>query len=94
MADSLSILLFINPILPDRPAAMADSKRNTIRYELPGDESPYLHPASPTPTYQSLRNASSTGDLAHDAEPPAELPSYSLSNLTGHDVKVQGIIQI
>ncbi|KAI1068572.1 hypothetical protein LB507_004268, partial [Fusarium sp. FIESC RH6] len=64
-------------------------KRNTIRYELPGDESPYLHPASSTPPYQSLRNASSTGDLAQNAETPAELPPYSLSNLNGNDVKVQ-----
>ncbi|RBR07234.1 uncharacterized protein FIESC28_10733 [Fusarium coffeatum] len=68
---------------------MADSKRNTIRYELPGDESPYLHPTAPIPPYQSLRNASSTGDLAQNAETPAELPPYSLSNLNGSDVKVQ-----
>lgn len=70
---------------------MADSKRNTIRYELPGDESPYLHPSSSTPPYQSLRNASSTGDLAQNAETPAELPPYSLSNLNGNNVKVQGM---
>ena len=73
---------------------MADSKRNTIRYELPGDESPYLQPTSPTPPYQSLRNASSTGDLAQNAATPTELPPYSLSNLNGSDVKVQGIHDI
>lgn len=73
---------------------MANSKRNTIRYELPGDESPYLQSPSPTTPYQSFRNASSTGDLAHHAELPADLPPYSLSNLTGNDVKIQSIIQI
>ena len=86
--------LFIPSALHNKSSPMADNKRNTIRHELPGDESPYLHPTSPTPPYQNLRNASSTGDLAHDRETPAELPPYSFSNLNGTDVKVQGNVEI
>jgi hypothetical protein len=78
---------------------MAANKRNTIRYELAGDESPYLSPATPTPPYQSLRKASSTGDLAHAVEMPADLPStasssYTLGSFIENDVKIQGTIPI
>ncbi|KAM6507176.1 hypothetical protein FALCPG4_018558 [Fusarium falciforme] len=73
---------------------MADEKRHTIRYELAGDESPYLSPATPTPPYSSLRKAASTGDLAHAAEMPAEPVSVGSSpsafnNLLGDDVKIR-----
>ncbi|KAH6880721.1 hypothetical protein B0T10DRAFT_609391 [Thelonectria olida] len=68
---------------------MADEKRKTLRYELAGDESPYL---SPAPTYSSLRKAASTGDLAHAAEMPAEdvpvSPSSTLVEFPGNDVKI------
>ncbi|KAF4335646.1 UDP-glucose sterol transferase [Fusarium beomiforme] len=73
---------------------MPDNKRNTIRYELAGDESPYLSPATPTPHYQSLRKATSTGDLANAAEMLADLPSassssYTLANFVENDVKIR-----
>ncbi|KAH8734160.1 hypothetical protein BGZ61DRAFT_566508 [Ilyonectria robusta] len=67
---------------------MANEKRKTLRYELAGDESPYL---SPAPTYSSLRRAASTGDLANAAEMPAEAlpvsPSSTLVELVGSDVQ-------
>ncbi|KAI3570749.1 hypothetical protein IWW34DRAFT_902804 [Fusarium oxysporum f. sp. albedinis] len=73
---------------------MAANKRSTIRYELAGDDSPCLSPANPTPPYPCLRKASSTGDLAHAIEMPADLPSagsssYTLANFIENDVKIR-----
>ncbi|RKL23387.1 Sterol 3-beta-glucosyltransferase UGT80B1 [Fusarium oxysporum] len=73
---------------------MADNKRKTIRYELAGDDSPSLTPATPTPPYQSLRNTRSTGDLSHAAELPGDFSSessspYTFANFFENDVKIQ-----
>ncbi|KAL7757034.1 hypothetical protein ACKLNR_014027 [Fusarium oxysporum f. sp. zingiberi] len=73
---------------------MADNKRKTIRYELAGDDSPSLTPATPTPAYQSLRNTRSTGDLSHAAELPGDFSSessspYTFASFFENDVKIQ-----
>jgi hypothetical protein len=78
---------------------MAANKRSTIRYELAGDDSPCLSPANPTPPYPCLRKASSTGDLAHAIEMPADLPSagsssYTLANFIENDVKIRRTLPI
>ncbi|RKK60349.1 Sterol 3-beta-glucosyltransferase UGT80B1 [Fusarium oxysporum] len=78
---------------------MVDKKRDTIRYELAGDDTPYLSPTTPAPPYSSLRKAASTGNLAHAAELPAEpvvagsSPSI-FANFLGNDVKTRGILSI
>lgn len=78
---------------------MADNKRKTIRYELAGDDSPSLTPATPSPAYQSLRNTRSTGDLSHAAELPGDFSSessspYTFANFFENDVKIQGNLSI
>ncbi|KAJ4249063.1 hypothetical protein NW762_012395 [Fusarium torreyae] len=69
---------------------MADKKRESIRYEPACDEIPYLSPitpishlspGTPTPPYSSLRNALSTGDIAHVTEFPVEPTTASSSPL-------------
>lgn len=78
---------------------MADKKRDTIRYELAGDDTPYLSPTSPAPPYSSLTKAASTGNLAHAVELPAEpavagsSPSI-FANFLGNDIKTRGILSI
>ncbi|SCV51610.1 probable sterol glucosyltransferase [Fusarium fujikuroi] len=73
---------------------MADNKRKTIRYELAGDDSPSLSPATPTPATQSLRNTRSTGDLSHAAELPGDFSlesssAYKFATFFENDVKIQ-----
>ncbi|CAH0057202.1 unnamed protein product [Clonostachys solani] len=73
---------------------MADNKRDTIRYELAGDETPYLSPATPAPPYQDLRHAASTGDLPNAVEMPAEpvltnSSSSTFANFVGSHVKTR-----
>lgn len=76
---------------------MADNKRETIRYELPGDDSPSLSPATSTPATQRLRNTRSTGDLSHAPELPGDFSlesssAYKFANFLENDVKIQGNI--
>ncbi|RSL48512.1 hypothetical protein CEP54_012866 [Fusarium duplospermum] len=72
---------------------MTDKKRNTIRYELAGDETPYL---SPAPPYSIPRRSVSTNDLAYAAELPSEpvspasssiFPSFGVNDV--NDVKIR-----
>ncbi|KAG4286449.1 hypothetical protein FPRO06_07709 [Fusarium proliferatum] len=74
---------------------MADNKRETIRYELAGDDSPSLSPATSTPATQRLRNTRSTGDLSHAPELPGDFSlesssAYKFANFLENDVKIQG----
>jgi hypothetical protein len=78
---------------------MADKKWDTIRYELAGDDTPYLSLTSPAPSYSSLRKAASTGNLAHAVELPAEPVAAGLSpsifaNFLRNDIKTRGILSI
>ncbi|KAG4257551.1 hypothetical protein FPRO03_13894 [Fusarium proliferatum] len=73
---------------------MADNKRETIRYELAGDDSPSLSPATSTPATQRLRNTRSTGDLSHAPELPGDFSlesssAYKFANFLENDVKIQ-----
>ncbi|KAJ4197062.1 hypothetical protein NW767_009307 [Fusarium falciforme] len=72
---------------------MTDKKRDTIRYELAGDETPYL---SPVPPYSISRKAVGTSDLANAAELPSEpvspASSFTFSSFGGSDVKTRGIL--
>ncbi|KAF5664929.1 UDP-glucose,sterol transferase [Fusarium circinatum] len=73
---------------------MADNKRKTTRYELAGDDSPSLSPATPTPAYESLRNSRSTGDLSHAAELPGDFSSdssspYAFTSFIKNDVNIR-----
>ncbi|KAF5981728.1 putative sterol glucosyltransferase [Fusarium bulbicola] len=73
---------------------MADNKRKTIRYELAGDDSASLSPATPTPAYESLRHSRSTGDLSHAAELPGDFSSessspYAFTSFIKNDINIQ-----
>ncbi|RSL41506.1 hypothetical protein CEP53_012720 [Fusarium sp. AF-6] len=69
---------------------MADKKRDTIRYELAGDETPYL---SPAPPYSIPRKSVSVSDLSCAAELPSEPVSPASSSIFGgfgdNDVKIR-----
>jgi hypothetical protein len=78
---------------------MADKKRDTIRYELAGDDTPYLSLTSPAPPYSSLRKVASTSNLAHAVELPAEPAMVGSSpsifaNFLGNNIKTRGILSI
>ncbi|RMJ17627.1 hypothetical protein CDV36_002667 [Fusarium kuroshium] len=69
---------------------MADKKRDTIRYELAGDETPYL---SPAPPYSIPRKSVSISDLSSAAELPSEPVSPASSSIFPsfgvNDVKIR-----
>ncbi|KAM0490394.1 hypothetical protein ACHAP8_011611 [Fusarium lateritium] len=73
---------------------MGDKKRDTIRYELAGDDTPYLSPATPAPPYHDFRHAASTGDLPNAVEMPAEpvltnSSSSTFASFVGSHVKTR-----
>lgn len=75
---------------------MGNNKRDTIRYELAGDETLYLSPATPTTPYHYFRHSASTGDLPNTVEVPAEpvlasSSSSTFSNFVGSHVKTRGM---
>ncbi|RSL67384.1 hypothetical protein CEP51_012667 [Fusarium floridanum] len=69
---------------------MADKKRDTIRYELAGNETPYL---SPAPPYSIPRKSVSVSDLSCAAELPSEPVSPASSSIFGgfgvNDIKIR-----
>ncbi|RSL94307.1 hypothetical protein CEP52_012726 [Fusarium oligoseptatum] len=69
---------------------MADKKRDTIRYELAGDETPYL---SLAPPYSIPRKSVSISDLSSAAELPSEPVSPASSSIFPsfgvNDVKIR-----
>ncbi|KAI9163417.1 Sterol 3-beta-glucosyltransferase UGT80B1 [Paramyrothecium foliicola] len=71
---------------------MANDKRQTRRFELPGDDMSYLTPA---PSYSNLQRAASTSDLSTtavempaDSAPISTYTPYGLASIIGNDVKV------
>ncbi|KAI6758011.1 hypothetical protein HG531_003836 [Fusarium graminearum] len=73
---------------------MGNNKRDTIRYELAGDETPHLSPATPTTPYHDFRHSASTGDLPNAVEVSAEpvlasSSSSTFSNFVGSHVKTR-----